>query len=670
MAFLTRALVWTAFTPLIALSSGYTIRLRGDAVPADGDTLAPALAVVAPDSTDSSVDYFEFETSQLTDGVLANLTDVGLSGVDQFEFADSASSSARRRTTTACKAWPGTPGWPADLVWDIFDLLLGGALVKTVPLAAPCFDDWPSVRNDTQCAIINANWKSPRFHIDDPASVIEPLYEGRTCLPLNAPGGNCTVGGFPVYVVNVTNVAQVQLAVNFARNLNLRLVVKNKGHDFLAKSTGGGALSIYTNWLRDVRFLENYSQGSYSGPAFKVGAGIEAAQMYQEADARNLSVVGGIGRTVGLAGGYSAGGGHSPIAGVFGMGADQVLSLEVVLPSGRFVTASPDVNPDLYWAMRGGGGSTFGVVTSAIIAAHPKVPVATAIWNITTSNPAANISTETFWRAVDAFWESIVRNGDAGHYTYFRLTCVTPTQPGNCTLAMTTHWANNMNAAQLKAHLAPLFAQFVALGIPEPPTTYAEYPSVWSAFVPTFPPTGESAGGTTIHTTSRLFPRANFADPALRNTTGAAIRRSLEMNGRLLGTAVAPAANPSLYQDNAVHPAWRTTTLFAQMANPWVEGASVETIANNSKALVGFIQPWRDVTPGSGAYLNEGDINEPNWQDAFYGSNYPRLLALKKKYDPFSVFYAKTAVGSEDWEVEGQIPYFPTTNGRLCRTAA
>lgn len=63
----------------------------------------------------------------------------------------------------------------------------------------------------------------------------------------------------------------------------------------------------------------------------------------------------------------------------------------------------------------------------------------------------------------------------------------------------------------------------------------------------------------------------------------------------------------------------------------------------------GPMQWWRDVSPGMGTYLAESDYNEPNRQEAFWGNNYPRLYAIKKKYDPRGVFFAETAVGSEDW---------------------
>ena len=93
----------------------------------------------------------------------------------------------------------------------------------------------------------------------------------------------------------------------------------------------------------------------------------------------------------------------------------------------------------------------------------------------------------------------------------------------------------------------------------------------------------------------------------------------------------------------------------------------VNQLVTHNKQLVDWMQPWRDASPGAGSYLNEGDINEPDFQKAFYGDNYDQLYALKQKYDPTGTFYAITAVGSEDWYTTDQIPYYPTTNGRLCR---
>lgn len=93
-------------------------------------------------------------------------------------------------------------------------------------------------------------------------------------------------------------VAQIQLAVNFARNQNLRLVVKNSGHDFNSKNTGAGALSIWTHFLDDIEYLgENYtSTNGYTGPAFKIGAGVSMEQIYEAANTHGMMVVGGIAR--------------------------------------------------------------------------------------------------------------------------------------------------------------------------------------------------------------------------------------------------------------------------------------------------------------------------------------------------------------------------------------
>lgn len=361
------------------------------------------------------------------------------------------------------------------------------------------------------------------------------------------------------------------------------------------------------------------------------------------------------------------GGGHSPLASVYGMAADQVLSLEVVLPDGRFVTVNEDSYPDLYWAIRGGGGSTFGVVVSAVVAAYPKIPISTVIYNFTTATPGTNVSAEAFWTGMQAFWETFLPNNEAGHYVYFRLTCEAPEQVGNCTFAMNVHLAPNMTAAQLREHQAPLFSKLSALGFPVEPV-YAEYPSLYTAFLGTFPPSGESAGGTGTHIASRLFPRANWEDPALLNATTAAIRRSLEEGGKMLAYNIRAGPNPRVNQTNAVNPAWRRNTMFAMMADPMPTGVTDLALnVQKAKNLIRLMQLWRDVSPGAGGYLNEGDINEPDFQQAFYGDGYPRLYALKQQYDPTGTFYAATAVGSEDWYVTGQVDYYPTSNGRLCR---
>lgn len=349
---------------------------------------------------------------------------------------------------------------------------------------------------------------------------------------------------------------------------------------------------------------------------------------------------------------------------VYGMAADQVLSLEVVLPDGRFVSVSETSYPDLFWALRGGGGSTFGIVTSMVIRAYPKLPVTTLTFSFGTSS---NITNATFWKGMDLVWATFPAYADAGHYRYWSVSCASE---ANCSFSMAPHWANNCTTAQLQEFVAPLFANLTALGTPPQNVVYAEYDGVWSAFTTTFPVDTEVVGSWNFHTGSRLFPRGNWENKTRLAAQSTVLRNTIIEAGMILGYNFKAAVNPTINQDNAVNPAFRDTLSHILLGAAWPQTATPGDIATASRVLVEQLQTWRDVSPGSGAYLNEADINEPDFQQAFYGSNYPRLYAMKQQYDPWGLLYAITAVSSEDWYVTGQIPYYPTQNGRLCRVAS
>jgi len=128
-------------------------------------TAAPADAGLWSRASDPAADLFGFEKKQF-DGLLTGANGTGLDAANLtalFGFEKTSQSSRKPGDRPRCKAYPGTPEWPPAIVWKAFDLILGGALVKTVPLAAPCFNSWPSERNDTRCAFINAHWKEFRF---------------------------------------------------------------------------------------------------------------------------------------------------------------------------------------------------------------------------------------------------------------------------------------------------------------------------------------------------------------------------------------------------------------------------------------------------------------------------------------------------------------------------
>ncbi|XXG99229.1 hypothetical protein Hte_005566 [Hypoxylon texense] len=95
-------------------------------------------------------------------------------------------------------------------------------------------------------------------------------------------------------------------------------------------------------------------------------------------------------------------------------------------------------------------------------------------------------------------------------------------------------------------------------------------------------------------------------------------------------------------------------------SNAWTWNEDWSDAARLRGEMVDRIIPAMEAaTPGSAVYLNEGSWAQPDWKDAFYGSNYERLLEIKKKYDPDDVFYALTAVGSDSWSQD--------TEGGLCR---
>lgn len=493
--------------------------------------------------------------------------------------------------------------------------------------------------------------------MEDPTSVMWPLYQGRSCLPTTNPNASCTVGGYPEYAVNVTKVCQIQLAVNFARNANLRLVVKNTGHDFNAKSSGAGALSIWTHHLKDITVIPQYNTSSFSGQAVKMGAGVQAFELYAAANKGGFTVVGGEGRTVGVAGGYLAGGGHSPLSGLYGMAADQVLAMEVVLPNGRFVTASDDVNSDLFWALRGGGGSTFGVVTSVVVKTYPKIQVTTMTFSFATS---ANVSSAAFWEGFRAYYDYFPSLTDAGIYTYFSTLA---TGPDSFAFSMAPLFAPNSSIAQVNALLAPWFARLAALGIEIKPVinNYDNFYDAWMAVFPL-----ETVGLSSIKQGSRLFPKANWANEASLNATVDAIKSTI-MSGAVFLSFMIAAPLRCSNTANSVNPAWRETLHHAIIATFFTDLTNSTLIAQQSEVMTNdWLQQWRVVSPYAGAYMSEADASEPNFQQAFYGSNYDNLYALKQKFDPYGLFYAHTAVGSENWYITDQLPAIPTQNGRLC----
>lgn len=344
-------------------------------------------------------------------------------------------------------------------------------------------------------------------------------------------------------------------------------------------------------------------------------------------------------QTVGWAGGYIQGGGHGPLSTIYGMGADNVLSFTAITANGEYVTANAVENPDLFWALKGGGPSTFAVVTSVTAKTFPEIPVAAANLNInfthTTDIGVFNEGFRIFHNLSNYYTENDM-------FVYFELSTLRfHVQP---------FVAPRMTEAKLRTVLKPLQDQLKAANIPHE-MVFKGFPTFFEMYIDMFedePPNQQSYVGGRLFTQKDMATRANevadaliFANQPVPDIAG----------GFSIGHIVNPGrANPVV--DNAIHPDWRRASSFvitntgATGQETWAEKLRLQDITTNvvGKAL-------REAGPDGAGYVNEGDLNEPNWQETYWGSNYPRLLSIKEKWDPTGLFFAETTPGTEDWEV-------------------
>lgn len=627
-----------------------------------------------------------------------------------------------------CKVGPGDAGWPADGEWDRFNATLGGVLIKPVPPGAVCY---PGAHYDlAKCTYLLTRAGFSRFYLDDPVSTLTAWPQGGGCPVAWNPTGRCTQGGYPAYVVNASTVRHIQLAVNFARNRNLRLVIKNAGHDFGGRNTGAGALSIWTHFLKEFEYIPQYTVGPYKGRVARVSAGIEAWELYNYMGAYNMTMVVPGGDTVGAYGGWTAGGGHNFLSSSYGNGADQVLEFKVVTADGKYRTVTPHQNADLFFAMLGGGGSTYGVLTSAIVKAYPLTPVTNVNLAFSvgsgglgfggpggnfsfppgnfsfppgnasgfppffppgnasgfppfltpgnTSFPPGNFpfpgngsfpaftppvtvnSTALFWEGVRLYqyFSPVVLDAGGTLYSNIRTS-----GPGAFSFA-TTFKLINKNAAESVALLAPLFAQLNALSIPVTPAP-VQNPDTFTAVARTG--VGGSPGN--LYFGSRFFPRANWANETIYNATFAAIRGVVEAGYAFHGVEHHAPVSVAGYPGNmtAINPTWRGSVMHADIYDSGFRGVKVGVFWEGHKKLRAVMDILKRATPAGGAYYNEGDVLEPDWQRTFFGSYYGRLVGVKRARDPWGLFWAPTMPGSESWAVV-TTDGLPTQDGPLCQT--
>ena len=209
--------------------------------------------------------------------------------------------------------------------------------------------------------------------------------------------------------------------MNFARKHSLRLNVKNTGH---GRSSIPGSLSIWTHHFRGKEFHDSFVPQGYSGTAnvshmaITLGSGIMDREAFELASEHNAVVVGGTDSTVGWVG-WGGAGGHGYLTGEYGMGADNFLEATVVLPNGKVIVANEYQNEDVFWAIRGGGAGTWGVVTSVTVKAYPMPNV--TLWSLTLS-AQKNTTAEQWYKEVAHVFADYPRLREKGLSGYITLS--------------------------------------------------------------------------------------------------------------------------------------------------------------------------------------------------------------------------------------------------------
>ncbi|KAF4981966.1 hypothetical protein FZEAL_2312 [Fusarium zealandicum] len=540
--------------------------------------------------------------------------------------------------TPKCRCLPGDACWPSTDVWNQLNETVSGGLIKTVPMGSPCHD--PNYEADT-CDALQDAWKLVETHIDSSSSVMQAYFANQSCDPFLSQSRPCTLGNYPAYAVKVDNSAQVAAAVKFANNHNIRLVVRNTGHDYLGRSTGAGSLAIWTHFMKNTEVI-HWSDKLYTGPALKIGAGVQGSDAVEAAHAHGLTAVSGECPTVGLAG-FTLGGGHSALSTSFGLGADQTLEFEAVTAAGKIVKASASQNSDLYWALSGGGAGNFAVVTSMTIRAHYTGSIGGASLQMS----AASTDKATFDNAVARFHHLLPAMIDHGPTVVYYVT-------SGVLIVNPITLVNSTGDYVRDKVLAPFTSYLAEVGIKAAVSyTTLNYRDHYDTYMGPLP-NGHIAASE-YQFGGRLIPRSVIEDD---NESFQEVIRNLTANG-VIAVGSSGTFNRYTGVSNAVHPAWRSAIMSMQFATIWDPTRWDDMLTIQKRITHEFMPQVEAVTPGSGTYMNEGDFNQLNWEETFYGENWNRLLSIKNKWDPKSLFYNLKGVGSDAWRV--------AEDGRMCR---
>jgi FAD/FMN-containing dehydrogenase len=557
-----------------------------------------------------------------------------------------------RAAAAANRVRSGAAGWPADADWASLNQAVGGRLA---PVRMPALDG-----PDAHKLLGN-----PFYIADQPALTESSGWLGAWRSSPSA------------YVVTAQSAADIAAAVGFARTHNLRLVIKGRGHSYLGASNAPDSLLIWTRHMDDVTVHDAFSPAGSNAapvPAVSCGAGAMWLHAYK-------AVTGGAGRyvqgggctTVGVAG-LVQGGGFGSFSKAYGTAGASLLEAEIVTADGKVRVVNHVQEPDLFWALRGGGGGTFGVVTRLTLATH-DLPQTFGAVNL---NLKAH-SDEAYRRLLARFVDLYAANLFNPHWG--EQVHVGPDNSFGVSMVL-----QGLTQAEARAAWQPLL-DFVAAN----PADYegagsfnaVAFPArlFWNAeLLKTVPGTivsdtrpeatpgdfswggnGNEVGIYWHAYTSAWLP-ASLLQPANRTRfVDAWFNASrhwgfgLHCNKGLAGAsdAVRQAAretpmNPDVADAFAL-------AIIADVGQSLYTGGQPDQPGAKERAdrVQAAMKALRVVAPDTGAYVNECDYFQSDWQRAFWGPNYPRLARIKRRYDPAGLFTAHHTVGSEAWSADG-----------------
>ena len=439
----------------------------------------------------------------------------------------------------------------------------------------------------------------------------------------------------PAAVAYCTSESDVSACISFAQEHGVASVPRSGGHSHAGFSTTTG-LVIDVSRLNAVSL-----SAGHGGPLVTLGPGTHLVDALSALAPKGYAIVGGSCPTV-CAGGFVQGGGYGLLARGHGMSCDRVVSARVVLANGKVVTASEQENPDLYWALRGGGGGNFGIVTEFQVR-----PVAiTQLSEYALTWPFADSL------AVFEAWQDWVATAPAALGGGFSLSA-SPAYPGGIPmLSVSGGWSDNLDA--LNACLDHLVA---AAGAPT--TRSARTYTYQEAMMSTY-----GCGTLTAEqchvvgtTPEALLPRNNYL--AVRNRMF-----SRPMPADVSAAVVAafdtspPAGHTRLVNGAAlggvINDLDRTETAYVHRTTRF-QLILVDTIpdeANPDAADQASANAWNaqvfdliDPVCNGESYQNMPDPALSDWRRSYYAENYPRLTAVKRAYDPYGFFTFPQAIG-------------------------